>query len=364
MTRKQLDDLRIGWDMVLDVDCKFLEYSKIGAGLIIDALKFHNIKSYSIKFSGGSGFHIGVPFEAFPNTVNGVKTSLLFPEGIRVVASYIKEMIREPLAEQLKPDVEIIAKGVGEDLEKLKKNFDPFVVLDIDAILISSRHLFRSAYSINEKKSLVSVPIKSEQLKSFSLVKAKPENVEDTMHFLDRDNIEPKEASHLITQAFDWSTKHKTVTEQERDTTKKPIDQSLIKSIPVQYFPPCILKGLSGIQDGKKRFLFVLLNFLKSTGHNLDEIEKIVTEWNKKNPEPLRENYIRAQLSWHKRQKDAILPPNCSNSAYYKDLQICNPAFLCNRVKNPVNYAIFSLKNVNQEKPKRKTTRQTHAEPL
>lgn len=366
MTKKQLDDIRIGWDLVLDVDCKFLEYSKIGAALIIDALKFHNVKSYSIKFSGGSGFHIGVPFEAFPNTVNGVKTNLLFPEGIRVVASYIKNMIKEPLVESLKPDIDIISKSLGKTKEEMSAAFDPFLILDIDAVLIASRHLFRSPYSINEKKSLISVPIKPEQLKSFSLVKAKPENIDEIIAFLDREEIEPKEASHLITQAFDWSTRHKTVTEKDKESSKK-LDQSLSKSIAKQYFPPCITKGLNGLADGKKRFLFVLINFLKSTGHNLDEIEKIVHEWNAKNPEPLRENYVNAQLSWHKRQKEIILPPNCSNSAYYKDLQICSPAFLCNRIKNPVNFSILSIRNRNITQPeekKKKTTRQIHEKDL
>ena len=29
LTKRELDDLRIGWDLVLDIDCKYLEYSKI-----------------------------------------------------------------------------------------------------------------------------------------------------------------------------------------------------------------------------------------------------------------------------------------------------------------------------------------------
>ena len=42
MNRKDLDELRIGWDLVLDIDCKFIEYSKIAADLIVQALKHHN----------------------------------------------------------------------------------------------------------------------------------------------------------------------------------------------------------------------------------------------------------------------------------------------------------------------------------
>src|SRR3989344_1070990 len=29
MSKKQLDELRIGWDLIIDLDSKFLEYSKI-----------------------------------------------------------------------------------------------------------------------------------------------------------------------------------------------------------------------------------------------------------------------------------------------------------------------------------------------
>ena len=58
MTKKQLDSLRKGWDLVLDIDSKEFEYSKILASLLIDALKFHGINYISLKFSGNAGFHI------------------------------------------------------------------------------------------------------------------------------------------------------------------------------------------------------------------------------------------------------------------------------------------------------------------
>ena len=48
MTQKQLADLRIGWDLLIDIDTKFVEYSKICAQLLIDALKFYNIKNISL----------------------------------------------------------------------------------------------------------------------------------------------------------------------------------------------------------------------------------------------------------------------------------------------------------------------------
>src|SRR3989338_8043446 len=44
MTRKQLDELRSGWDLLLDIDSPFLEFSRSTALLLLDAMRFHNIK--------------------------------------------------------------------------------------------------------------------------------------------------------------------------------------------------------------------------------------------------------------------------------------------------------------------------------
>ena len=51
LTKIQLDELRIGWDVLIDIDSKNLDLSFIVGELIIDALKFHDIKHYSRKFS-------------------------------------------------------------------------------------------------------------------------------------------------------------------------------------------------------------------------------------------------------------------------------------------------------------------------
>ena len=120
----------------------------------------------------------------------------------------------------------------------------------------------------------------------------------------------------------------------------------LTEEISEKAFPPCIKETLKGMRDGKKRFLFILINFLKTTGNGYQKIEEIVKEWNKSNEEQLKEGYILSQLSWHKRQTDKVLPPNCPHSStsqnfnYYKDLRICNPDNLCMKIKNPTSYAI------------------------
>src|SRR3989344_6952788 len=81
LTRKELDELRMGWDLVLDIDCPDWEFSKLTAHLFIKALQDNQVKSINCKFSGNKGFHIGVPFEAFPQEIGSQKTKDLFPEG-------------------------------------------------------------------------------------------------------------------------------------------------------------------------------------------------------------------------------------------------------------------------------------------
>ena len=74
---------------------------KICTKLLILALEFHNIKNISVKYSGGTGFHVGVPFESFPESINGELIKRLFPYAAQRIAAYLSEMIKEKLAEQI-----------------------------------------------------------------------------------------------------------------------------------------------------------------------------------------------------------------------------------------------------------------------
>ncbi|MBL7100896.1 MAG: hypothetical protein ISS23_03000 [Nanoarchaeota archaeon] len=360
MTKKQLDELRIGWDLILDIDCKFLEYSKVVTSLVVEALKFHDVGDFSLKFSGNKGFHIGIPFEAFPQKVDNVSTNLLFPDGPKVVAAYIKELIKKPLSASLldKYSVNEIAVNIGKNESDLLNDgvFNPFSVADIDTVLISSRHMFRAPFSVNEKSGLVSIPIKNEDLIKFNPDTAKPENVDTKLSFLDFDK--KPNASKLLIQSFDWFSKNNLKAKQKDVVHKKRFDIPS-KAIEPDFFPPCILKIMLGIQeDGRKRALFILINFLKSCGWGIEEIKDFVcNKWNKKNYELLREGYILSQMNWHKRQSKNILPPNCENKAYYQDLRFCSPDGLCGKVRNPVNYTLRKLRLLNQNKKRKKSKR-------
>jgi len=338
MTKNQFDGLRTSWDLLIDLDGEF-EYTKVAAYLITEALKFHNLNSYSIKFSGSRGFHIIIPFETFPNSLNKIETKLLFPDLARIIINYLKQMIKDSLAQEL-----IKKHGIEE-------NVNPFSLVDVDSIAISNRHMFRAPYSYNEKSGLISIPINEEDILNFDKETAKIENVKTNIKFFDLEKIKPGEASQLIIQAYDWN--HKAKRQQEDKEIKilnnKKDFQQLTSALKTEYFPPCVTKCLNGLEDGKKRFLFILMNFLKNVGYNNDGIKNIVLEWNKKNKEPLRENYIISQLNWNRRQKQGPLPQNCpidkenlsSNSDnIYIDLNICDPDNLCKLIKNPVNYTI------------------------
>ena len=340
-TKKEMDSIRIGWDLILDIDCKHLAYSKISAVLLCEALEFHGIKNYSVKFSGNTGFHIGVPFESFPEEINEKPISSQFPDGARVIAEYLKEMIKAQLSERILDFEEIkeVCKRTGKEFKEIVKDgeFDPYTVLDIDTIAISQRHLFRLPYTFNEKSWLISVPIKKEDIEGFKLNQAEYRNVKPKLGFLDK--FEKDEARQLFIQAFDWNLGK---TKEYREIAEKfEIPKQAVQK---KFFPPCVLKILEGVQDGRKRAVFILVNFLKSTGWDWDSIEKEIFDWNQRNDEPLRESYIKSQINWHKRLKDSYIPPSCDNKNYYKDIKVCNPDNFCTNVKNPVVYPFKKMK--------------------
>jgi len=328
MGRKELDDLRAGWDFIADIDCKYLEFSKITAFLLIEALKFHEIENISLKFSGNRSFHLGLAFETFPKIVNQIDIKDMFPDGARIIADYLKIMIKDKLKEEILK----LSPELGED-------FDPYSIVTIDSIAISSRHMIRAPYSLNEKTGLVSLPIEIKDLKDFKLDWANVKNVKTGIRFLDKG--EADESSRLLVQAFDWNMKQK---KREVGVPKRVYE---IPNIPIKedYFPPCIKQILQGVQkDGRKRAVFILINFLSHVGWDHDKIQKLLLEWNKKNYEKLRDGYILSQISWNKRQRKKILPPNCDNEAYYRDIGVICDDPLCKKVKNPVNYVFRKIR--------------------
>ncbi len=368
LRKEEMDQMRIGWDLVLDIDCGIFEYSRIAADLTIKALQYHKIKSISCKFSGNKGFHIGVPFEAFPETIKNEKTEELFPDAAKNIALYLFHMITGPLGKrimEMEGDISEVAKKTGKKVGEITtykisdsdgkvKILDPKPFLNIDTILISSRHLYRTPYSLHEKSGLVSIPIDPYKVNGFEKQQAKPENVKiSEFVFLDNKDTVKGEAKQLVTQAFDFTQKEE---EEVKIDTKKDyeIPESALNE---EFFPPCIKLILNGVGDGRKRAVFILINFLTSVGWQYDQIEKLLKEWNKKNKEHLREVYWLGQLRHHKQNRKKILPPNCANNMYMLDIGVCKKDNLCTKIKNPVSYSMRKGFYLNKEKDKRKSTK-------
>lgn len=88
-------------------------------------------------------------------------------------------------------------------------------------------------------------------------------------------------------------------------------------------FPKTINYILENIfADGKKRALFVLLTFLYAVNWKKDNIEILIDEWNNKQSEGLKQNYISAQINWFESQDKKISTPSFGNDNYYKSIGI------------------------------------------
>ena len=110
------------------------------------------------------------------------------------------------------------------------------------------------------------------------------------------------EAKKLIVQSFDFEIK----TEQPQEKKERNFEE-ITKKVPEEFFAPCIKKGLEGLEDGRKRFVFTMVNFLRCVGWPYEDIEVRLKEWNKKNQEELREIYI-ISYNKYKRYIDSFNP--------------------------------------------------------
>lgn len=326
LRRKDLDNLRTGFDLVIDIDSdKGINHAKKAAILLIQAFKIHGVDNISVKFSGSRGFHVGIHRKTFPKIVNYEKVEYQFPELSQQIATYLKYFIRKKLKEQL----------LTLD-SSLKKNINPYDIVHIEDNW-SIRHLFRLPYSFNEKKWLISVPIETKKIASFDLKDAKPENVKADVGFLDKGD--KNEAQDLVMEALDWN-----VEQSQKDTEKIKRDYKVpTKAISENQFCSCIKNILKGLKDGRKRSVFILIHFLRNVGWNWNEIEDLLKEWNDKNEEPLRESYIISQLNWSRKQSRTLLPPNHDNKGYYLDIGVYDKE-ICSRTKNPVNYTLRRIR--------------------
>ena len=153
----------------------------------------------------------------------------------------------------------------------------------------------------------------------------------------------------MIVEAYDFYEKQKE-REEENERPKRKEIIIYTKKIPKDNFPPCIERIMEKIDDGRKRSTFTLISFLRCCNWPMKEVEEFLMKWGRK--VGLQDNYVKSQLMWHKKQSRKIIPPNCDNNLFYKDIGICKPLPLCHKIKNPLNFAI--LKTSGGRKPKGK----------
>ena len=134
MTEEQANELRIGWDLLIDVDCKWFDYSKLAAQAIIKVLENHQIKNIGIKFSGSKGWHILIPWKSFPKEIGNEQTKDLFPELPRKIVDYIRFKTEEELTKNLPADFEEQFKNVkikkGIKCNQCKEIANEFILTD------------------------------------------------------------------------------------------------------------------------------------------------------------------------------------------------------------------------------------------
>ncbi|MFB6199976.1 MAG: DNA primase small subunit domain-containing protein [Candidatus Nanohaloarchaea archaeon] len=324
------DKLRRGWDLVIDIDCdESFELSKETAKLVVEELREHGIENISVKFSGNRGFHIGVRGEAFPDTMGSENISSYYPRLPRGVVNYIRHNLKDRMIQKVEE------YGFEEQM-KTDTGKDPYQVADIENDW-GARHLFRMPYSLHDGSWLVSLPIETKEIMDFEKKEARMDNIEFETDFLDE--YEEGEATNLAVQAMDFIESRREEKKQERKQKADREFETPEEAIPEEYFPPTIENILEGLEDGRKRGLFILINFFNALGYGWDQIESKIWEWNEKNQEELRDTYVKTQLRWHRERDEDIPPPNYDSDGYYKDMQVYEGDNLEEQVSNPVSYA-------------------------
>ena len=409
MNKDAADELRTGWDLLIDIDCEHgIKYSKLAAIAIVKTFEHHGIKNVGIKFSGSKGFHILVPWKAFPKNINGIETKNLFPDLPRTLVAYIrnysagvlKSMLPEEFEKEIKGDLKTgyLCKTCGEfatefryvefrcetcrvfetkkmrmgtkgklpkcykcgkemkfkplkrfvECERCKINSndapgnfsreekDIYSLMGLDLVLVSPRHLFRMPYSLHEKSALASVVLDYSELENFKFKMAEPLRIK-IKKFMPE--AKENEAAEFVMQALDWAKTSGLDKENEKKATGKYENFKSVKLVNLKdsQFPPTITKILEGVKDGRKRALFALINFFRSIGIEKEELEKRISDWNKKNEVPLKKGYITSQLTWTYKRKP-LMPPNFATKYYEAMGAVPNSREL--KLKNPVSYTI------------------------
>jgi len=354
-----------GWDLVIDVDCKELKYDNttfpawsIAKFIVQDLAEFlsrdFEERNLYIKFSGNRGFHLVIPFTSFPKEVLGYDI-LKYKELLyRSIIIFFQDIAYDIFYKFLE------YQGIPTDL------FNPRDYVDIDVQLAAPRHMIRAPYSLHDKTLLVSVIIPPEKLKIFTPLDADP-SVIDKIYVPEIKNKQNPLLGDLFIYGLLYYFYHIATTDyskrieflerfykgrrKRRRKIKLPNEEEL--------YPPCIKNLLKGLEDGRKRALFVLVNFFRIIGKSPDETLKILMEWNSRNKSPLKERMIEYAVEYHynkAKEGRGYLPYGCERmQEEFAGMNICQKDELCSLVKNPIGYYFKKLSMyLNKENGKEK----------
>lgn len=146
-----------GADLVMDIDVKgdYKEAFRDGRK-ILDFLDSYNAP-YRVKFSGGSGPHIIIPYEAFPESLSGGR----FDRAHKLLFQIVTSRSRAS---------------------------------HVDGSFTSTGHFYRMPYSLNEITGLVSLPLTREQYDDFTPSMAEVPNVQVDDNWFREPDEEAREA--------------------------------------------------------------------------------------------------------------------------------------------------------------------------
>jgi hypothetical protein len=174
-----------GADLVFDIDVKgnYREAFREGRR-IIDFLDSYNAP-YRIKFSGGSGPHIIIPYEAFPESLSSGRFDRAYKLLFQIVSSRSK---------------------AGH----------------IDGSFTSTGHFFRIPYSLNENTGLASLPLSREQYDDFTPSMAEVPSVQvDDEWFQEPDEGAKEALTEVIRDGLGRSRDIADVLSPRRDQSKR-----------------------------------------------------------------------------------------------------------------------------------------------
>ncbi|MBI4896490.1 MAG: hypothetical protein HY832_02980 [Candidatus Aenigmarchaeota archaeon] len=337
ITTDRYNQLRIGWDMILDIDSKLgIPAAQKTAELILEFLKTYGITHAGVKFSGSRGFHIALPWEMFPQELDYKPLAQMYPEAPRAIAEYLRSHIAPKLRTAL---LEFDAAKQMKEQNQLQEDFDPFTLVEVEKSW-GNRHMFRAPYSFNEKTWHVSLPLTAETLPHFKPEDADPDKVTVKNQFFQ--GVE-NEATNLLLEAMDAAAAQRTKEEEKIKPQKEKVNRG---AIPETFFPPCIKIILNGLEDGKKRSTYTLINFLRAMNWDWQTVETTLFAWNQKNTPPLPRAVLLGQLQWA--QRNERLPANCFHDQYYMSFGICQPDETCKKMNakapsNPISYPLFRM---------------------